>query len=81
VNFTTFLSAKSTVVRVAATGNHPSPTTAARTLLTEIGNVRAILSPQPPARRSDWACITGIGAATGLYLGGEEGVGCWQRMR
>lgn len=62
VNFTTFLSEKSTVVRVVATGNHPSPTTAARTLLTEIGDVRIISSPRPPARhpqqRSDWACIT-----------------------
>jgi hypothetical protein len=80
VNFTTFLSAKSTVLRVAATGNHPSPATAARTLLTEIGDVRLIPSPRPLARHprpsSDWACITGVGAVTGLDLGGEDRVVC-----
>ena len=44
VNFSTFLSAGSTVLRVATTGNHPSPTTAANALLTEIGDV-CIISP------------------------------------
>ena len=39
VNFSTFLSAGSTVLRVTTTGNHPSPTTAANALLTEIGDV------------------------------------------
>jgi len=38
--FSTFLSAGSTVLRVTTTGNHPSPTTAANALLTEVGDVR-----------------------------------------
>ena len=59
VNFTTFLSAKSTVLRVAATGNHPSSTTAARTLLTEIGDVRLIPSPWQPHSSSD-KVLTGL---------------------
>jgi len=81
VTFSTFLSAGSTVLRVTRTGNHPSPTTAAKILLTEIGDVCLIPPPRPPARRppqsSNRARITGIDAAAGLYLGGEERVRRW----
>ena len=51
VDFSTFLSAESTVLRVAATGNHPSPATTVRAILTEIGDVRLVPSPRLLARR------------------------------
>ena len=51
VDFSTFLSAESAALRVRATGNHPSPATTVRAILTEIGDVRLVPSPRLLARR------------------------------
>lgn len=81
-NFSTFLSAASTVLRVTATGNYPSLTTAAHVLLTEIGDVCPVSSPQPRARSSsDWTCIAGIDAVADIHLGGQERMRRWQQTR
>lgn len=80
-NFSGFLSAGSTILRVTATGNHPSPSTAAQIFLTEIGDV----CPIPPRGglchlqpSSDRVCVTGPGTVACLHLGGEGWGHSWR---